>query len=597
MEGVGVSGEGCWGRGSVSSEEAACGALLDEAREYAALVESAEEEADLEPEFARWDEGRMLVGPGRPWQPHGVRRYPELRRLFVAVEAALGAEWLKHTRRRHRAKLRYLLRQTVINLYLCGLTGQGVNYYRSCDGYRPGTREHALHLTQHRMLWVMDALRGAGITIEMRRGERGKWPTTDALTPLGAELFYGQLPPRMLGRAERPQLDFIQVRSARERGTRRKHFAPPRLKAVREMRRLGQAMNAHNARFRVFLPVRLSELAALSQGRMVQLAQNVIGLVPELYRYHAEQASGTSTTECTVLSIPGGFTHPITCTECPFPFCSADTECPFSILRTDPEGQHRSGALPECLRWLRSQSGNEDELWVPVDLYAYRVFVLEHEDDLRHPARWRCGRLVAEYQVLPEEWRERLIYLDGDRVRRLHERDVVAMFVALTYNLEGLPMPADPYRLEGEYSPEALAAMGYEPKEVVKYPALIWLGARTKHSGSRAVRGYLEESLPKRLRKQGRLCLPLDANRVRRAIRHKHNRIAHRFGCYYGVRLMRVESDIAMEVVRRHLEAGQPGPILCVHDSFLAGDPDLLDELVHASYRDAFGGAFDCEVH
>ena len=121
-------------------------------------------------------------------------------------------------------------------MYLAGLAGQGVNYYRSGDGYREGTREWALHLTHHHVLRVMDALRGAGITTQMRAGERGKWPTTDALTPYWAALCYGTLPPERVGEVLRPRVDFIQVRSVRHRGWRRRHYQPPRLKAVQATR-------------------------------------------------------------------------------------------------------------------------------------------------------------------------------------------------------------------------------------------------------------------------------------------------------------------------------------------------------------------------
>jgi hypothetical protein len=535
------------------------------------LWDADEAEAVLQPAFERWDEGRMLVGPGRAWQPHSIGEYPQLKPLFKVVERILEQSFYRRTKRRQRPDLRYLLKRTIINFYLAGMADQGVSYYRSGDGYSAGTREHSLHLTHHRILRVMDALRDSGLTSELRAGKRGKWCTTDVLTPIGATIFYSKVLPASIGRVKRAMTDVIQLRSQRRPDTRRRHYGLPGFKGVRQMRRQIEAVNQHNARYPTYLPLRLSELAALSHERLKQLAQNIMGFVPELYRHQSEQASKKCRMGRFLIDSSPSL---------------VSSSMPFSVLRTDPERRHRLEELPWYVEWLRGQSGNDAEICVPIDLSVYRVFVIRAEEDQRYPDRWLCGRFVGEYQLLPEKWRERLVYKDGEEVHLLHERDVVAMFINLAYNLTGMPMPDDPYQLTGEFSPEKLEALGITPKQLVKYPALIWLGANTKHEGSLAIRGYLEENR-----------LQVNVERVRKAIKRKHQAIARRFGCGYGLELMRRESDIAFGVMCGHLEAGRPGPILAVHDSYLSSDPTSLDDLVRECYRDVVGDAYECQLH
>jgi hypothetical protein len=183
--------------------------------------------------------------------------------------------------------------------------------------------------------------------------------------------------------------------------------------------------------------------------------------------------------------------------------------------------------------------------------------------------------------------------MDRDGIcRPFVEVDVVGMFICLAYNLKGIPMPADPYRLAGEFSPERLAEMGLtkkECKQLVKYPTLILLGARKTRGGNGAARGYIETNFPQAE-------FPgLDSYAVLRSIRRKHKAIADLFCRHQGLRLMRLESDIATKVMLRYIDEGRPGPILCVHDSFLAADGEALRRIITEVYFEVMG--FRCEIH
>ncbi len=538
------------------------------------LWESFDEYFPPEQDFGRWDAGRMPVTIGKRWEPHSVRAYSQFRPVFHAVEKLLGERLFRRQNRKHRPKLRHQLRQTIINYYLAAIADQGVTYYRSPVGYEPGTRQHAIHLTFRRTLRTMNALRESGLTCESQTGKKGRWATTDVLTPLGRDLLFGNLPPTQLASLrEKPVLDVIQVRSIRQPGLRRRYYPAPRqVKAVREMRRQIEETNKHNSRYRILLRLRLRELADLSELRLLQLAQNIDDFIPALYRHRAQHPD----TEPGLPVLLG--------TQVPRLDLPQALSC--SILSNGPEPQPAPRGLPEPLEWLRGRWADEAEVSIVINPTVYRVFLLEKDDDLRRPDNCLCGRFVGEFQLLPEEWRERLVYQDGDQIIPLHERDVTAMFIGLAYNLEGLPTPQDPYGLDGDYSPEALSILGLTSKDVVKFPALIWLGARSMRQGSHAVREYLEEKCPQ-----------LDVGRVREAIRRKHEAISHRFGRNYGISLMRTESDIANEVMRRHVDMGWPGPILCVHDSYLAADRLRLDDQVRSCYREVLGGDFECELH
>ena len=75
---------------------------------------------------------------------------------------------------------------------------------------------------------------------------------------------------------------------------------------------------------------------------------------------------------------------------------------------------------------------------------------------------------------------------------------------------------------------------------------------------------------------------------VPRVERH-HRRIADRFGSDWGVRLMRIDADVAVRVLHHFADRGLP--CLGVHDSFVVrrGDKAELIKAMRFYYRERLG--------
>lgn len=166
------------------------------------------------------------------------------------------------------------------------------------------------------------------------------------------------------------------------------------------------------------------------------------------------------------------------------------------------------------------------------------------------------GRLFgAFWQDIPKDERPGALRIDGEEVAVL---DYSQMGIRLLYALEGLPAPAgDAYmppaphwwRLERPYwhrdaMKKVLNAMLCREGQVLK--------------------------MPRGTRKLFNTCSHLRAVKVQEvvsALHTHHGAVVHRFGTGYGLRLMRVESDILIDVLLTLMDEGITA--LPVHDAIV----------------------------
>jgi hypothetical protein len=74
----------------------------------------------------------------------------------------------------------------------------------------------------------------------------------------------------------------------------------------------------------------------------------------------------------------------------------------------------------------------------------------------------------------------------------------------------------------------------------------------------------------------------------------RHADVANAFGSDEGIRLMRTDSDIAVDVLLQCQK--QEIPVLPVHDSFIVPqrDEDTVRSIMEASYRAKTDGGYIC---
>jgi hypothetical protein len=142
------------------------------------------------------------------------------------------------------------------------------------------------------------------------------------------------------------------------------------------------------------------------------------------------------------------------------------------------------------------------------------------------------------WQSVPSEYRR---YITINWVPTV-ELDYSNMQAAMLYAMEGLPLEGDAYEIDG-----------IDP---ARYRSLI------KKTFFKLI------NATSRMRAPSRAELPEGWNwsRLRDAIRHKHQRIARHFGTGIGIRLQRIDSDIAEDVMITMMRDDDLA--LPVHDSF-----------------------------
>jgi hypothetical protein len=157
--------------------------------------------------------------------------------------------------------------------------------------------------------------------------------------------------------------------------------------------------------------------------------------------------------------------------------------------------------------------------------------------------------------------------------------DMSGCAIRMLYHERKLECQGDPYRLDAIAAYEA--AKGLPPnyfREGVKAMTQALINDR---KGGRPERILLHDApsfLPAFRRPE-----------VRRMIEEKHTPIAEAFGSGAGLRLQRIESDLALEVISELMRKGVVA--LPVHDSFLV-DRDhrfITGVMISKLYRDRFG--------
>lgn len=184
----------------------------------------------------------------------------------------------------------------------------------------------------------------------------------------------------------------------------------------------------------------------------------------------------------------------------------------------------------------------------------YRVF---NNGTFDHGGRFYGGW----WQNVPREYR-RFITING---KPTVEVDYSNMQLAMLYARMG-------YQLEGD----AYAIGGIDPqhRDLIKQETLKLINAKGHMEAPR------KSSLPS----------GWTWKELQDAISEKHKPVAEYFGSGEGIRLQRLDSDIAEDVIMRMMDKGVP--VLPIHDSFIVaeGYADDLSEIMLDAYQQRMGG-------
>ena len=150
------------------------------------------------------------------------------------------------------------------------------------------------------------------------------------------------------------------------------------------------------------------------------------------------------------------------------------------------------------------------------------------------------GRFYCQLQNLPKTQRIHLWFNDQPTV----EVDFAGMHPHLLYHLQGEDFSGDPYAIDG-YARDAVK---------VAFNTLINRDSR-KHRGSTA------RTLANNLKIR-----PADAAKLETALYTLHHRIAGHFNTGYGLKLQKLDSQIAYDVMT-HFFMERKRPVLMIHDS------------------------------
>ncbi|TIS23901.1 MAG: hypothetical protein E5X07_15770 [Mesorhizobium sp.] len=202
--------------------------------------------------------------------------------------------------------------------------------------------------------------------------------------------------------------------------------------------------------------------------------------------------------------------------------------------------------------------GHSDSQPSSVDLAAptrlYRIF---NEARFDHGGRFYGGW----WQSIPKEYR-RCITING---MPTVEVDFSSMQLAMLYAQVGQQLEGDAYAIDG---------IGPEFRPVVKTTTLKMINAK----------GHIQPPL--------KSALPpgFSWKNLQEAILAKHKPIAEFFGSGEGIRLQRLDSDIAEEVIITMMDKGIP--VLPIHDSFIVaeGHADQLSATMLDAYQRRMSG-------
>jgi len=177
------------------------------------------------------------------------------------------------------------------------------------------------------------------------------------------------------------------------------------------------------------------------------------------------------------------------------------------------------------------------------------------------------GRAYGPWQSLPARHRAMMI-INGDPTL---EPDFVALHPSIAYALRGVQFVGDPY--ETAEFPRNYGKAGYN----------IALNAKSYSSARAAIARALNLDMA-------------TATRLLRAITLKHRAVSDLFFSDVGVRLMRIDSDIALHTVTSCQIKGIP--VLPVHDSFItpARHAGQIAEIMEACFASRFPQSGTCQV-
>jgi len=514
-----------------------------------------------------WEEDRFKLLPAAMLWPYNVTEFPELDRAFDAIWAVVEKTLLEKIKRRRKwRKTKYFCKQVVANLYLALLRGQSVWVHKNRNRYSGGK---LFHWHYGVVVKVICAMEETEIIYESWHPSwssdgKGCWCTEYKLGYLGRKLLSDNIR-RHPCKVHRPLIGGpVQVQVRRQPETRGAAG-----KAGTDLAKELTALNNHLEKFSAAWCVPLGYLARLDDRRLKGILTSISGLIPAILNHIQDTATVTSevlTSDEPDSNGSGALVSPSSSPSIPILLSTSKSRKGVSL---------EDYSLLGLVRWLQSQKGSREVVEVPLDIRLYRVFSVDREADRDNASAWRNGRYVAEYQCIPEELR-RLISVNG---RFVAERDFSALFSHLAYHGKGLIPP------EGYRSIAGLAKLlDSERGKLEKLASLIVFGSGARKTSVKAVQGELNLAGVAKVATGAQVVEEMEqANPL----------IVDRFHRDYGVTLMRVESEIATEVMERFMKMDLP--ILCVHDSFLSWDPELLSAEMDRAYFLRTG--YHCPIH
>jgi hypothetical protein len=180
------------------------------------------------------------------------------------------------------------------------------------------------------------------------------------------------------------------------------------------------------------------------------------------------------------------------------------------------------------------------------------------------------GRMFGWHQGITKGARKTMT-IDGDLIA---EADFAAMHISILYTRAGLRLDGDAYDVGRSYD----AGHPEITRQHVKRAVNTVLNATSRHQAAWAIKTELEIPLVK-------------ARKLIEAVERRHAKISRHFFTGIGMEMMRIESDIMADVVRKILAAGIP--ILPCHDAALVQlrHYDIVEAEMIAAFERVTGSA------
>lgn len=234
--------------------------------------------------------------------------------------------------------------------------------------------------------------------------------------------------------------------------------------------------------------------------------------------------------------------------------------------RTPYSNNEDAGSMLRAISDLRFDWRRNADAWeAPLRTWMTRIF---SRDSFELGGRF----YRSDIQNISKELREHVV-IDG---MPSVELDYSGLHLRMLYHREGKSMGGkDPYEFPGHPDLDCL-------RPATKKLSLIAINADSRRSALKAFTNSVKDEgwkLPERYR------IPqlLDIFEAR------HDAISRHFYSDAGIKLQRLDSDIAEQIMIELAVIGKP--VACVHDSFVVKDADqeLLHEVMMAAYRDKLG--------